>query len=80
MIRTFEELFEKLEVDRKCRTVPEDRVKKARRVGVNTQEAEEADSAVDWMLGYLFCLVDVGYIREEEKESLVDLLLDMRYG
>lgn len=46
MIGTFEELFEKLGADRKCRTVPEDKVKKVRRVGDSTREAEEADSVL----------------------------------
>lgn len=80
MIKTFEELFEMLGRDEKCRTVPEEKVKEAKRDGFYAWEKEESDRAVSWMMGYLFCLMDAGYIREEEKKTLADLLLDMRYG
>lgn len=80
MIRTFEDLFEKLGADGKCRTVPEDKVKKIKRDKFCMQEMEAADKAVNWMLGYLFCLVDEGYIQDDEKRILSDLLLEMRYG
>lgn len=79
MIRTFEDLFEKLRADGRCRTVPEDAVKKVKRDKFSVQEMEAADRAMNWMIGYLFCLMDEGYIQEDEKKILVDLLLEMRY-
>ena len=71
MIKTFEELLEKLKADEKCTSVPEKTLK-------DSQSGEEriAMMAIEWMSGYLFCLVDQNYISHEEWEELHSILFN----
>lgn len=77
MLRTFEELFEKLHADGRCRSVPEGRLSQIQGEKVYRSEKEEAGRSLDWMIGYLFCLSDEGYISEEEWDNLHGILLEM---
>ncbi len=70
MIRTFEELFEKLKKDGRCASVPAGRLEVAR-------EKKAALSLV-WLTGYLFCMVDEGYISDDEHSQLQNDLFGER--
>lgn len=73
MIRTFEELFEKLKKDGRCVSVPAERLEVAR-------EKISAQWGVSllWLTGYLFCMVDEGYISDDEHSQLQNDLFGER--
>lgn len=75
MIKTFEDLFEKLEADRRCRSVPEAKWSQIQKADVTLQDVTDAGRAVFWMTGYLFCLSDEGYISDDEWNILHNLLM-----
>lgn len=76
MIRTFEELFEKLEADRRCRAVSEAKWNQIEAGNIKLQDMKKEERAVFWMTGYLFCLSDEGYISDDEWNILHHLLMD----
>lgn len=76
MIQTFEDLFEKLEEDGRCRSVPGEKWERIKAEYVTLRDVREADKAVFWMTGYLFCLSDEGYISDDEWNALHDLLME----
>lgn len=70
MIRTFEELFEKMKKDGRCVSVPAGRLEVAREK-ISAQWGEEKSVlSMLWLTGYLFCMVDEGYISDDEHSQL----------
>lgn len=76
MIKTFEELFEKLQTDGRRKSVPEAEWSQIQNADVTLQDVTDAGMAVFWMTGYLFCLSDEGYISDDEWDILHHLLMD----
>ncbi len=76
MIQTFEDLFEKLEADGRCRSVPDGQWKRIQTENATLREMTGTDRAVLWMTGYLFCLADESYISQEEWDTLHGLLMN----
>lgn len=79
MIKTFDDLFEKLKKDGRCTSVPEERLKNVQEKMPGKYGKEKSERSVNWLIGYLFCLADEGYISDDESARLQDIVLDMRY-
>lgn len=78
MIRSPEDLLKKLREDeRRCISVPEEKLRKIQAEKVYQSQREEAEREYLWMAGYLFCLADENYISDEEAMNLRKILLDM---
>ena len=70
IIRTIQELFGKLQADGRCKSVPADKLDQVQRGKKCESEEEEANQAMEWLNGYLFCLADEAYISDEEWDNL----------
>ncbi|MCI9600504.1 MAG: hypothetical protein HFI17_08355 [Lachnospiraceae bacterium] len=76
MIKTFEDLLEKLEACGRCRSVPETKWNQIKAGSIKLQDMKKEEQAVFWMTGYLFCLSDEGCISDAEWNALHSLLME----